>query len=81
MMVPGVDGTLNMRHPDACQAPLAAAARGGADNRRARRAWLGARQAARDPGVFPLLAGIFAGPETVPTELVDDGVLDRIRRA
>jgi 2-polyprenyl-6-methoxyphenol hydroxylase-like FAD-dependent oxidoreductase len=30
MMVPGVEGTLNMRHPDACQALLDAAARAGA---------------------------------------------------
>jgi hypothetical protein len=30
MMAPGVDGTLNMRHPDAGQALLDAAARGGA---------------------------------------------------
>ena len=52
-----------------------------ADNRQARRAWMGERQAAMDPEVFPLVAGIFAGPETVPAELVDDGILDRIRSA
>ena len=32
-----------------------------ADNRQARRAWMGERQAAMDPEVFPLVAGIFAG--------------------
>jgi hypothetical protein len=52
-----------------------------ADNRPARLAWLGERMATMDPEVFPLFAGIFAGPETVPAELVDDGILDRIRRA
>lgn len=52
-----------------------------ADNRPARRAWVGERLAAFDPEVFPLFAGILAGPETVPTELVDEAVLDRIRSA
>jgi 2-polyprenyl-6-methoxyphenol hydroxylase-like FAD-dependent oxidoreductase len=52
-----------------------------ADNRPARRAWLGERVAAMDPEVFPLLAAIFAGPETAPAELIDDAILDRIRRA
>jgi hypothetical protein len=52
-----------------------------ADNRRARRAWVRERLAASDPEVFPLFAGILAGPETVPSELVDDVILDRIRGA
>jgi len=52
-----------------------------ADNRPARRAWVGERFAAMDPEVFPLFAGILAGPETVPPELVDDAILDRIRSA
>ena len=34
-----------------------------------------------DPEFFPLLAGLFAGPETIPAELVDEGILDRIRTA
>ena len=34
-----------------------------------------------DPDFFPLLVGAFAGPETVPAELIDDGILDRIRSA
>lgn len=52
-----------------------------ADNRPARRAWVGERFAAMDPEVFPLFAGILAGPETVPPELVNDAILDRIRSA
>jgi menaquinone-9 beta-reductase len=48
-------------------------------DRRARRAWLGEKVAAMDPEVFPLIVGAFAGPEQVPAELVDEGILDRIR--
>ena len=33
-----------------------------------------------DPGVFPLFCGLFAAPETIPDELVDAAILDRIRR-
>ena len=53
----------------------------GAENRAARRAWFGARVAAMDPVLFPLMAGAFAGPETIPAECVDEGILDRIRQA
>jgi len=52
-----------------------------ADNRPARRAYFGERMATMDPEVFPLLLGAFAGPETVPQELVDPAILDRIRGA
>jgi 2-polyprenyl-6-methoxyphenol hydroxylase-like FAD-dependent oxidoreductase len=52
-----------------------------ADNRPARRAWVGERMAAMDPELFPLFAGVLAGPETVPAELVDDAILERIRSA
>jgi 2-polyprenyl-6-methoxyphenol hydroxylase-like FAD-dependent oxidoreductase len=52
-----------------------------ADNRPARRAWVGERVASMDAEVFPLFAGILAGPETLPAELIDDGILDRIRSA
>jgi menaquinone-9 beta-reductase len=48
-------------------------------DRRARRAWLGEKVTAMDPEVFPLIVGAFAGPEQVPAELVDEGILDRIR--
>ena len=53
----------------------------GADNRDARRAWVGERMATMDPEFFPLLFGLFAGPENIPAELVDDAILDRIRSA
>lgn len=53
----------------------------GADNRAARRAWFGERMGAMAPDLFPLLVGAFAGPETIPPELVDDTILDRIRAA
>lgn len=53
----------------------------GAENRAARRAWLGERMGAMDPDVFPLLLGAFAGPETIPPPLVDDAILERIRTA
>jgi hypothetical protein len=52
-----------------------------ADNRPARRAYLGERMARMDPEVFPVLFGLFAGPETIPPELVDPALLDRIRAA
>lgn len=53
----------------------------GATNRDARRAWFGERIATMDPELFPLVVGAFAGPETVPDELVDRSILDRIRAA
>ena len=52
-----------------------------ADNTAARRAFVAEKLAAMDPEVFPLLVGAFAGPETIPDELVDPGLLDRIRAA
>lgn len=52
-----------------------------ADNRAARRAFLGEKMAAMDPEIFALRVGGFAGPETIPQELVDPGLLDRIRGA
>lgn len=52
-----------------------------ADNRSARRMWLGTRLATRDPQVFPLVMAAFAGPETLQNELVDRTILDRIRAA
>ncbi|MEX2659840.1 MAG: FAD-dependent monooxygenase [Acidimicrobiales bacterium] len=52
-----------------------------ADNRRARRRWFGRRMATMDPEVFPLVIGAFAGPETIPPDVVDPGILDRIRGA
>jgi 2-polyprenyl-6-methoxyphenol hydroxylase-like FAD-dependent oxidoreductase len=52
-----------------------------ADNREARRAWLNEKFATMAPEVFGLMVGAFAGPETVPDELVDPTLLDRIRAA
>jgi 2-polyprenyl-6-methoxyphenol hydroxylase-like FAD-dependent oxidoreductase len=52
-----------------------------ADNRGARRAFLNDRLAAMDPGVFPVLLAAFTGPETVPAEVIDESLLDRIRAA
>jgi 2-polyprenyl-6-methoxyphenol hydroxylase-like FAD-dependent oxidoreductase len=53
----------------------------GADNRAARRAFAGQKAVELDPDFFPLVAGAFAGPETIPADLVDDRILDRIRGA
>lgn len=52
-----------------------------ADNTSERRAFVARKMAAMDPEVFGLLIGAFAGPESVPDELVDPTLLDRIRAA
>ncbi|MGO8957108.1 MAG: FAD-dependent oxidoreductase [Streptosporangiaceae bacterium] len=52
-----------------------------ADNRAARRRFLGEKMASMDAEVFPLLVGFMTGPETVPEHLVQSGILDRIRNA
>ena len=52
-----------------------------ADNRRARRAFMAERMASFDPEIMGLMMGLFAGPENVPDELVDEGLLERIRSA
>jgi 2-polyprenyl-6-methoxyphenol hydroxylase-like FAD-dependent oxidoreductase len=52
-----------------------------ADNRSARRAFMVERIARLDPEIMGLLMGMFAGPENVPDELIDEGLLDRIRTA
>jgi 2-polyprenyl-6-methoxyphenol hydroxylase-like FAD-dependent oxidoreductase len=52
-----------------------------ADNRAARREYVSSRMAAMDPEIFPLILGGFIGPETIPDELVDDELVDRIRAA
>jgi 2-polyprenyl-6-methoxyphenol hydroxylase-like FAD-dependent oxidoreductase len=51
------------------------------DNRDARIAFVAERVAAMEPEVFALIAGLYAGPETVPPEHVDPTLLDRIRAA
>jgi hypothetical protein len=40
-----------------------------ADNRTARRMLVGEKMASMDAEVYPLIAGAFAGPETIPDEL------------
>jgi 2-polyprenyl-6-methoxyphenol hydroxylase-like FAD-dependent oxidoreductase len=52
-----------------------------ADNRSARRAFVGKKMASMDSDLFPLLVSAFAGPDTIPQELVDQVILDRIRSA
>ena len=51
------------------------------DNRSARRRYLAQAMATRSADIFPLVLGMFAGPETIPAQLVNDTVLDRIRAA
>jgi 2-polyprenyl-6-methoxyphenol hydroxylase-like FAD-dependent oxidoreductase len=50
-------------------------------NRASRRCLFADAMAAMDPGIFPIVVGMFAGPESIPAHLVDDTVLDRIRAA
>jgi 2-polyprenyl-6-methoxyphenol hydroxylase-like FAD-dependent oxidoreductase len=52
-----------------------------ADNRPARRAFMTQVFETMDPEIFPLLVAPFAGPETVPDELFDSSILERIRNA
>jgi 2-polyprenyl-6-methoxyphenol hydroxylase-like FAD-dependent oxidoreductase len=52
-----------------------------ADNRAARRAYVGEKMATMDPEFFPLIVGSFAGPEIIPDALIDPSLLDRIRAA
>jgi 2-polyprenyl-6-methoxyphenol hydroxylase-like FAD-dependent oxidoreductase len=60
---------------------LAVAQAEDADNRLARRELAGRLLSDADPHLFPVLVGAFAGPETVPAELVDQRLIDRIRAA
>jgi menaquinone-9 beta-reductase len=52
-----------------------------ADNRSARRAMIGEKMASMDPEIFPLMLGAFAGPENIPSEALDPGILERLRSA
>jgi 2-polyprenyl-6-methoxyphenol hydroxylase-like FAD-dependent oxidoreductase len=52
-----------------------------ADNRLARRAFLGQKMASMDAEVFPLVVGFMTGPETIPGQVVHPEILDRIRSA
>jgi 2-polyprenyl-6-methoxyphenol hydroxylase-like FAD-dependent oxidoreductase len=52
-----------------------------ADNRDARRRYVDDRMGGMEAPIFPLLLGLFAGPETVGEELLDPALLDDIRAA
>ena len=52
-----------------------------ANNRDARRRYVNERMANMDAAVFPLIRGVFAGPETIGDELLNPGLLDNIRAA
>jgi 2-polyprenyl-6-methoxyphenol hydroxylase-like FAD-dependent oxidoreductase len=52
-----------------------------ADNRSARRVMVAEKMMAMDPELFPLMVSAFTGPETIPEELLDPGILERIRGA
>ena len=52
-----------------------------APNRSARRTLFAKSMEAFDAQIFPVMLGMFAGPETIPDHLVDDAVLHRVRSA
>jgi 2-polyprenyl-6-methoxyphenol hydroxylase-like FAD-dependent oxidoreductase len=60
---------------------LAVAQAEDADNRLARRELAWRLMGEMDSHLFPVLVSPFAGPETVPAELVDQRLIDRIRAA
>ena len=51
------------------------------NNRSARRRRFAGAMATRDASVFPLVLGMFAGPESIPSGLVNEGVLGLVRAA
>jgi 2-polyprenyl-6-methoxyphenol hydroxylase-like FAD-dependent oxidoreductase len=60
---------------------MAAAHAEDADNREARRSYFGERMANMEAPVFPVMVGLFAGPDNVADELLDPRVLDTLRAA
>lgn len=60
---------------------IAAASVETSHNRSARRRLLAEAMVTRDADMFPLVLGMFAGPETIPARLVNEAVLERIRAA
>ena len=60
---------------------LAVAQAEDADNRQARRELAWRLMGEMDAQMFPVMVSPFAGPETVPAELVDQRLIDRIRAA
>ncbi len=51
------------------------------ERRLARRKLFAHAMATMDAGIFPLVLGMFAGPEKIPANLVTEAVLERIRAA
>lgn len=49
------------------------------ENRSKRRRYFANAMATMDANIFPLVLGMFAGPETIPAHLVSEAVLERIR--
>jgi 2-polyprenyl-6-methoxyphenol hydroxylase-like FAD-dependent oxidoreductase len=59
----------------------AAATVEGGEGRTVRRRRFAHAIATKDSEIFPLVLGMFAGPETIPARLVNEAVLERIRAA
>jgi 2-polyprenyl-6-methoxyphenol hydroxylase-like FAD-dependent oxidoreductase len=51
------------------------------DNLTARRHLMAEKMANMDPEIFPIFIGLFAGPEVIPEEVVDERVIESIRRS
>ncbi len=58
---------------------IAAATVEAGSQRSARRKHFAQAMATMDKSIFPIIFGMFSGPETIPAHLVNDAVLDRIR--
>jgi 2-polyprenyl-6-methoxyphenol hydroxylase-like FAD-dependent oxidoreductase len=52
-----------------------------ADNRDARRAMVDDAMATMDPEIFPYMAAVFVGPESLPDDALETDLLERIRSA
>jgi len=77
----GEERASRMEHVRFIADVLAVAQAEDADNRSARRAMLAEETAAMDNEISQLLIGAFGGPETIPREALDPGILERLRSA
>jgi menaquinone-9 beta-reductase len=77
----GEERASRMEHVRFIADVLAVAQAEDADNRSARRVMLAEKMAAMDPEIFPLMLSAFAGPETIPEEALEAGILERLRGA
>ena len=68
-----------LRHLRLIAGLVSAATVDAGDARPARRRSFAAAMANMDVGIFPLVLGTFAGPETIPAQLADEVVLTRVR--